>query len=432
MSKLTRAAAACAIPDTPLGQVSSGIDACVHCGFCLQACPTYLVLDDENDSPRGRLVLMRALVEGSLAVDDADVRTHIDRCLGCRACETACPSGVPYGHLLEATRATLTASRANPFVARAILFVFARRPLLRLALLGGRIARALRISRLFSRVPGRIGFAMAMLEATRVPSAIRRGRGTPRPGEAPARGTVALLTGCVMEGLYTGTNRASERTLEANGYRMMPCAAQVCCGALHAHAGDEAKARDLARRNVAAFEACGADFIAVNAAGCGAMMKEYGQLLERDSTWADRAARLSERVRDITELLAAAGPAPGGALPVTVTYDAPCHLLHAQRVSSPPLTVLAAIPGLTLVPLDGSEYCCGSAGIYNLVEPDVSNRVLAEKLANIERTGADFVATGNPGCLMQIGAGLVQSGQPARSVHPVDLLDASYAAREHP
>jgi glycolate oxidase iron-sulfur subunit len=415
---------ACAIPGSPLGDASGGLDACVHCGFCLQACPTYLVLEDENDSPRGRLVLMRALVDGSLPVDDPDVRTHIDRCLGCRACETACPSGVPYGHLLEATRATLTVEQPNALMARVILFVFARKSLTRLAMLGGRITRALRISSLLSRMPGRIGFAMAMLDSTR---SSLRSRSYATSSDA-SRGSVALLTGCVMEGLFAETNRATERTLAHNGFSIVNAPQQACCGALHAHAGDAETARKLARANIAAFEASGAEYIAVNAAGCGAIMKEYGDLLARDPEWRDRAMAVASRVRDVSELLAVAGPRPGGSLPLKVTYDAPCHLLHAQRVASPPLQVLAAIPQLSLVPLEGSEHCCGSAGIYNLVEPETSDRVLAPKLRNIEDTGATYVATGNPGCMMQIGAGMLQARMVARTIHPVDLLDASYAA----
>jgi len=414
----------CALPGSPLAKAQAGIDACVHCGFCLQACPTYLTLEDENDSPRGRIVLMHAMVEGTLPVDDPDVRTHIDRCLGCRACETACPSGVPYGRLLEATRATLTANQPNPPIARAILFTFAHPALLSLAMLGGRIARALRLSSLLARLPGRLGFAMSMLEATRAPVE----RAAYRPVGDGSRGSATLLTGCVMEGLFTETNRATERTLAANDYAIMHTNGQRCCGALHAHAGDADAARALARRNIAAFEASGADYIVVNAAGCGAMMKEYEHLFIDDPEWRHRAAAVSARVRDVSELLAEAGPRPGGALDVTVTYDAPCHLLHAQRIANPPLRVLAAVRGLTLVPLVGSEHCCGSAGIYNLVEPDVSDSVLAPKLARIADTRAALVATGNPGCLMQIGAGLHQARSRVRVVHPVDLLDASYAA----
>jgi glycolate oxidase iron-sulfur subunit len=414
----------CAIPGTPLAEASAGIDACVHCGFCLQACPTYLTLQDENDSPRGRIVLMHALVEGSLAVDDPDVRTHIDRCLGCRACETACPSGVPYGRLLEATRATLTAKQPNAPIARAILFTFARPALLGLAMLGGRVARALRLSALLARLPGRFGFAMAMLESTRAPLP----RGDYDAHGDGTRGRATLLTGCVMEGLFTDTNRATERTLAANDYEMVPTRGQRCCGALHAHAGDEEAAHRLARRNIEAFERSGADYIVVNAAGCGAMMKEYDQLLAHDDEWRDRAAAISAKVRDASELLSVAGPRIGAPVERTVTYDAPCHLLHAQRVATPPLRVLGAVPGLSLVPLEGSEHCCGSAGIYNLIEPDVSDTVLAPKLAHIAETRASIVATANPGCLMQIGAGLLRAGSEIRVAHLVDVLDASYAA----
>lgn len=416
--------APCAIPGTPLAAMTAGIDMCVHCGFCLQACPTYVNLQDENDSPRGRIVLMRALVEGTLAVDDESVRTHIDRCLGCRACETACPSGVPYGHLLEATRATLLENRPLAPVARLILSVFAHRALLRPAMAASRVMRATRIPALVGRfLRGRLGFAMSMLASTapKLESVAYEVRGT------GARGSVAVLEGCVMEGLYAHTNRATERTLTRNDYAIRPAPGQGCCGALHAHAGDADAARRLARRNVDAFERSGADFIAVNAAGCGAMVKEYGHLLADDPEYAERARAVAARARDVTELLALAGPAEGGPLPIRVTYDAPCHLLHAQRVTSPPLQVLKAIPRLELVPLNDTEQCCGSAGIYNLIEPETSDAVLAPKLANIRETGADWVATGNPGCLMQIGAGMRQARIAATGIHPVDLLDASYA-----
>jgi glycolate oxidase iron-sulfur subunit len=416
----------CALPDTPLAKAIPGIMTCVHCGFCLQACPTYLALGDENDSPRGRVLLMRSLVEGTLAIDDPDVHTHIDQCLGCRGCETACPSGVPYGHLLEATRATLSRARPLPIVARIILGVFERPLLLALMLFGARVLRATRIARVLGRLPGRIGFSMAMLAATegrikRQPYT-RRGTG--------GRGRTAVLEGCVMRGLYAETNRATTRTLRANDYEVIDVAGQRCCGALHAHAGDLEGARALARANIAAFERSGAGFIAVNAAGCGAMMKDYAHLLGEDPAWAERAAAVSAKVRDATELLAAAGPVRGAPLPMSVTYDAPCHLLHAQRLVSPPLAVLAAIPNLDIIPLTDADQCCGAAGIYNLLEPEVSGRVLEPKLAHIAATGADFVATGNPGCQMQIGAGMLRTRIGRGTVHPIDLLDASYSRME--
>ena len=422
----------CALPGTPLDAAKSGIDACVHCGFCLQACPTYLALEDENDSPRGRILLMRGLVEGTLTPTDDAVRTHIDRCLGCRACETACPSGVPYGHLLEATRATLAEYDRPPLVARVVLGVFRREWLLRPALAGARVLRATGIPSLLARLPGRLGFAMAMLASTRRHAALGGSDYSGTRDEADAGsiggGTAAVLHGCVMEGLFSETNRATERVLRRNGYTLRDTPGQQCCGALHAHAGDLEGARALARANVSAFDTTGADVIAVNSAGCGAMMKEYEHLLADDPTFAEAASRVGARVRDVSELLVAAGPSRGGSLALTVTYDAPCHLMHAQRIVTPPLRVLAAIDGLTLVPLEDADQCCGAAGIYSLVEPATSAAVLAPKIERIERTGARFVATGNPGCLMQIGAGLRRAGVNARAVHPVDLLDASYGA----
>ena len=414
--------APCALPGTPLGAMRAGIDACVHCGFCLQSCPTYLTLEDENDSPRGRVLLMRLAYEGTLSIDDPSLQTHIDRCLGCRACETACPSGVPYGHLLEATRATMANTRRLPFVARAILWMFARPALLDAAMAMSRLLRATRIPDLCARLAGRVGFAMAMLASTRA----EPGEGYPTSTDG-RRGRVSLLLGCVMEGLLSETNRATERALVMNGYALVDAPGQRCCGALHAHAGDLDTARALARTNIAAFERADSEYVCVNAAGCGAMMKEYSHLLADDPTWTDRATRFSARVRDVSELLSAAGPVVGGPLDETVTYDAPCHLLHAQRIADPPLAVLRAIPGVQLVPLAGAEHCCGAAGIYNLIEPDTSNAVLASKLRNIAATGAELVATGNPGCMMQIGAGLRRAGIDARVVHPVVLLDRSYA-----
>ena len=302
----------CALPGSPLDHAKAGLDLCVHCGFCLPACPTYVNLDDENDSPRGRLVLMHGLVDGTLAPDDADVRRHLDRCLGCRGCETACPSGVPYGHLLEAARATLAESQRPPLVARLILAVFARSWLLRPALFGARALRGTRLPALLARaLPGRLGFSFAML-ASSAPAVRPAGRRTRRwrPRPDADRGTAAFLDGCVMDGLYGHVHAAARRTLRHHGYRMVRARGQRCCGALHAHAGDLATARALARANVAAFERAGAGVIAVDSAGCGAMMKEYGRLLAGDAAWAERAAAVGARVRDVTELLAEAGPRP--------------------------------------------------------------------------------------------------------------------------
>ncbi|MGA0920162.1 MAG: heterodisulfide reductase-related iron-sulfur binding cluster [Gemmatimonadaceae bacterium] len=439
---LTPPTAPCALPDSPLAAARAGLDRCVHCGFCLPACPTYLALEDENDSPRGRLLLMGALLEGTVAPDDAIVGQHLDRCLGCRGCETACPSGVPYGHLLEATRATVAAYRPIPILGRLLLWGFAREWVLRPALMVARLVRDLGIARGLARgLPARFAMPFAMLASTarpgRTPGATPNARGTNLATDrssVPSRGTASLLTGCVMEGLFTAVNRATERTLTRNGWAMRVTAGQRCCGALHAHAGDVAGARALARANIAAFESSGAETIVLNSAGCGAMCKAYGDLLADDPAWAERAVRFADRVRDVSELLAAAGPAaPGGAAQtpsraasIPVAYDAPCHLQHAQRVVDPPLALLRAASHIRLVPLAESDQCCGSAGIFNLIQPEVATRVLAPKLDHIAASGAQVVATGNPGCLMQIGGGLVLAGRAVTARHPVELLDEAY------
>lgn len=429
-----------ALPGSPLEHERGGLDSCVHCGFCLPACPTYLALEDENDSPRGRLVLMGALLEGRAAPDDPDVARHLDQCLGCRGCETACPSGVPYGRLLEATRETLTVTRPLHWKARLVLAVFARERTLRWVLALARVARGLGLARLGAAIlPRALAMPAAMLAATARPTRARRSTANAPPSPplddtalpTTARGTAALLTGCVMEGLFPNVNRATERVLERNGFRMEQVPGQQCCGALHAHAGDAETARALARANIAAFEASGAEWIVLNSAGCGAMCREYAHLLHADTEWAARATTFASRVRDVHELLADAGPEPTPAAdaPQRVAWDAPCHLQHAQRVVAPPLAVLRAVGDATLVPLADSDQCCGSAGIFTLVQPQVSARVLAPKLQRIAESGADVVATANPGCLMQIGGGLLLAGSDVVARHPVELLDEGYAPR---
>jgi glycolate oxidase iron-sulfur subunit len=407
---------------TPLAEASAALDLCVHCGFCLSACPTYLTLDDENDSPRGRLVLMRAALDGELEAQNSVLREHIGRCLGCRACETACPSGVPFGLLLEATRATIDGERPPKLVARLLLAIVANDAARKLVMALLRLVRLLRLARLGALLPGQLGMALAMLEATR--PALAPNRYSPRGTSGPR---VALLKGCVMEGLFADTNRATERVLVRNGYQLVEAEGQGCCGALHAHAGALARARVLARRNIAAFERSGADFVTSNAAGCGAMLKEYALLLRDDLDWGARATAFSSRVRDVTELLAAAGPQRARPLGFSAAYDAPCHLRHAQRVEDPPLSVLKAALGERFVVLPSSDECCGGAGIYNLQQPQIAAAVLARKLADIAAAGTRFVATANPGCQMQIGAGLLRSRSPQRCVHLVDLLDAAYS-----
>jgi glycolate oxidase iron-sulfur subunit len=393
---------------------------CVHCGFCLPACPTYLATGDENDSPRGRIVLMRALATGAIAPTDASLGEHLDRCLGCRGCEPACPSGVAYGAGLAAARQTLVTAKGLPWAARMILRVFSTRLLWRPLLTMARWFRNTGIPRALAG-NGRASFSLGMLAATSPP--FGPPAPLPRHRRAPPDGpSVALFTGCVMDTLFPHIHDAARRTLEVNGYRVIEVQAQGCCGALHEHAGDHAGAAELARQNIAAF-AQRVDFVAVDSAGCGALLKEYGQLLGTAP-----ASEFASRVVDITELLAAKGPCPTGPLDENVVYDAPCHLQHAQGVQSAPLAVLRAIRGIQLRELPGADRCCGSAGIYSMLEPSLSRDVLEMKLAAIRNADPTptVVATGNPGCLMQIGAGLIAGDLPVRAAHPVELLDTAY------
>jgi glycolate oxidase iron-sulfur subunit len=391
----------------------------VHCGFCLQACPTYLALEDENDSPRGRIVLMKSMADGGLSMDDTDAQLHLDRCLGCRACETACPSGVPYGQLLETTRERIAARRALPAIARLILFVFSSAPLLAISMWKARVFRATRIPALLSRLPGRLGFAMAMLASTS-----RRRAETARsyaPRGDGSRGKVATLAGCVMEGLLAPANCARSAR---SGERMRSHVSGQRCCALHAHAGDAATSATRAgeRRGVRG-ERRGFHRGELRRLWC--TMKEYAHLLAGDPAWRSRAETFSAKVRDVSELLAAAGPVTGGRLPVRVAYDAPCHLLHGQRLSAPPLAVLAAIAGLEQVPLPDSEQCCGVRHLQSR-RTQISD-LSGDRSSRISPHPARDVATGNPGRLMQIGAGLRRAGSSTQTRHPVELLDASYA-----
>lgn len=418
------------VPDaTTRASPYAALDPCVHCGFCLPACPTYLATGDEADSPRGRIVLMRALERGEIPATDAALSQHLDACLGCRGCEPVCPSGVGYGQGLAAAREQLAAARGLGARARLVLGVFRRSVFWRPVFAAARLLRA---TGLPARLAGtsQTAFSMGMVAATK-PAVALGTASAPHARSAPAtpgtstesRGTVALFRGCVMDSLFSHVHDAVRRTLDANGYRVVEVRGQVCCGALHEHAGARADAESLARKNVAAF-ADAADYIVVDSAGCGAILKDYGHLLGTDA-----AARMAAKVRDVTELLAAAGPRMGGPLPLDVAYDAPCHLQHAQRIQAPPLAVLAAIPELRLRVLPGSSQCCGSAGVFSMLQPDMSRAVLDMKINELAAATPrpDIVATGNPGCIMQIGAGLRAAGLEIEVAHPVELLDRSYA-----
>lgn len=416
---------------------------CVHCGFCLAACPTYNRLGDEADSPRGRLHLMRAVVDGRLDAGSDAFQTHIDRCLGCRACEPVCPSGVEYGSLLELARDVAAKHRPQGAMTRLLLAVFSSAPLRRAFFLAGRVVRGTGVPALAARILpgggllGSVRLGMAMVAATGPWGRLRsagasgaRGRGAAAAAETtappPRRGRVAILVGCVQEGLYGRINQATVRVLRANGWEVVPVRGQDCCGALHAHGGDLEGACALARANVAAFEASGVERVVVNAAGCGAAMKGYGPLLAHDPAFAGRAAALADKVRDVNEILAEAGPRRGAPIPCRVAYDHPCHLLHAQRIQDAPLKVLAAVPEAEVKVVDNASECCGGAGIYGITHPELGGRIGGDKIAAVRRAACDVAATPNPGCMMQIGAGLLLERAEQGVIHPVELLDESY------
>jgi len=418
--------------------------ACIHCGLCLEACPTYVITGDENDGPRGRLYLMRAVGEGRLASDSQAFERHIDQCLGCRACEQVCPAGVEYGQLLEAARGELFESGAKRGFSYGLLrlvlkHVWLHPVRLRFAFALARMfrdsgaARTLRrsgVAKLFSR---RFEFGLALLES----SASNLSRANAKSGEkqdfaATSSATSAinntmLFTGCVGVGLFSRVNEATARVLEVNGFVVQTPSQQVCCGALHAHAGDLEGARTLARENIAVFSGDENAPVITNAGGCGAMLASYGHLLSKDEAFAERANNFSARVRDVSQQLETVNiKKAADATGHSVTYDASCHLLYGQHAGEAPLKILDAIPGVVFARLEGSERCCGGAGIYNLLEPDLSSQVLQEKLANIRLTGAKILATGNPGCQMQIGAGAILAGMDLIVCHPIELLDESY------
>jgi glycolate oxidase iron-sulfur subunit len=414
---------------------------CIHCGLCLPACPTYQQLGNENDSPRGRIYLMRAVAEGRLELDSPSFSKHIDLCLGCRACETACPAGVNYGFLLEAAREDLlkqesqdkSGSLQKTMLKLALRHVFPYPWRLRLVFFFMRLGRGFPLTRwalqsgFLKMLAQPLDFATALLDSTRPATKGAHERAAKIKVEDPRARPVAVFTGCVMEGLFKHANEATKRVLAVNGSANTHVKAQVCCGALHAHAGDLETARQLARKNIDAFERTAAPAtIIINAAGCGALLKEYGALLKDDALYAERAQAFSARVKDVTEFLAAGQIKPGAALDRKVTYDAPCHLYHAQRVMTAPQQVLAAIPGLQYRQLEGFQDCCGGAGIYNLSEPEMSNRLLEDKITKVKATGAETLVTANPGCHMQLGAGVRQFGADCQVTHVVEVLDEAY------
>jgi glycolate oxidase iron-sulfur subunit len=414
---------------------------CVHCGLCLPACPTYVALGTEMDSPRGRVYLIRQVDEGKMGFTDA-LADHLYKCLVCRACETACPSGVQFGSLMERARAQVERhwkrplpSRLarwlgfgvvlpNPRVLRAVVTLIGvyQRSGLRA------LARKTGLVRLF-------GHENALREAL-LPSVPPGSERRPLPEFTPAsgerQGKVALLAGCIQKEVFPATNRATIRVLAENGWDVVVPRGQGCCGALHVHEGELERGKELARRDIAAFEAAGVDYVVTNVSGCGSVLKEWGELLEHDPEWAERAKRVAAKVRDVSEVLAQHGPLRGrlGRLDLTVAYHEACHLAHAQKVRQDPRTLLKQIPGLTLREIRESDWCCGSAGVYNVVHPDLSMRILDRKMSRIAEVEADVLATGNPGCIIQIQKGLERAGLRMAVVHPVDLLARAYEAGE--
>ncbi len=446
-----------ASPIDPTGELSELASDCVHCGFCLPACPTYQLWGEEMDSPRGRIHLITQLLDGGQASEAA--ASHLDRCLGCMACVPACPSGVRYDRLIEAARswqeappsgaagrpAPVPPRSARAKAARAAIFATFPYPR-RLRLLTGPLKMAQRtgLKRRIGRSPLAGRLAPELVASLRVAPA--PGNGSHRlaagriPAEGPRRAVVGMLTGCVQQVFFPGVNEATVRLLAAEGCDVVIPAGQGCCGALSLHSGRMAEAARFARRTIAAFEAANVDVIVVNSAGCGSAMKEYGELLRTTAgdgpdagNWAERAAQTAAKVRDLSEYLAelaASDEGPRGArhpLEVTVAYHDACHLGHAQRIKQPPRDLLRAIPGLQLAELADGGTCCGSAGVYNLLQPEAAGQLGARKAEAVLATGAPLVVSANPGCSLQIASAMAAAGvaQPPAVVHIAEVLDAS-------
>jgi glycolate oxidase iron-sulfur subunit len=420
-------------PDVPSGAI---LDACVHCGLCLPHCPTYRERYVEPSSPRGRIHLIRQVAEGRIGIDSPVFREQMYECLDCRACEAVCPAGVQYGQLVEAARAQLERAVPRSWRARLVRWLvfsglFASMPRFRAfaALLRFYQRSGLQWLARTSGVLRLLGLA----EQERLLPWIDRHflvpTGQTWQPEGETRHRVALFAGCVMSTAYAEIDRATARVLAANGCAVVAPAGQGCCGALHVHAGLLDAARALMRRNIDAFSGLDIEAVVVNAAGCGAALKDYGHLLADDPVYAERAAALAAKVQDVTEYLAAIDLVPPqGALPRTVTYQEPCHLVHAQRVKQPPRRLLRAVPGLRLVEMAESDLCCGSAGIYNVTHPALSRALRRRKIANVLATGAEIVVSANPGCMLQLTAGLAEAGRPLPVRHLVELLDEAYRA----
>ena len=431
-----------------LPRIGSGINYerfldCVHCGLCTAACPTYLETGNENDSPRGRIYLMRAVTDGRLELSET-VKGHLDLCLDCRSCETACPSGVQYGRLIEPFRIEMHQRSAlepgkgvsQDWFQRWILYgLFPYPGRLRWALAPARIMQILKLDRLADR----IGLTNLLPERLRrmqrlLPPLKKREPRLPEflPAIGPKRARVALFTGCVADAMFQHVNLATARVLQANGCEVVVPRNQVCCGAIHYHSGAGAPALDLAKTNASTFSADDIDAVIINVAGCGAMLKDYGhvasELAGGDTATLSELKKLAGKVKDVSEFLAELGPIPPKhEVRLKATYHDACHLCHAQKIREQPRSLLALIPGLELVPLAESEICCGAAGSYNLTEGEMADQLAARKLKHILATGAEAVIMGNAGCSLQIHAALRGAKSPIRVLHPIELLDLAYS-----
>lgn len=444
---------------------------CIHCGFCLPTCPTYAVLGVEMDSPRGRIYQMKAVADGKLDVSE-DFVEHMNCCVGCRACETACPSGVQFGKLMEAAREHIqleqiagriptdeqvqeqntentvpdpkTTTRMTTTLLRRFFFdvMLPSRLVLTLVFGGLKIYQRSGLQKLVHRL-GLLDAINALPTPFKgqlmLPEELMDGAGGPifvprLPEITPASGArryrVAVVSGCIMDQVFHDINAATIRVLSANGCEVITPLQQHCCGALHVHGGEAERGRALARQNIDAFERYNCDAIIINSAGCGSTLKEYGHLLRDDPTYAERARVFSGKVQDISEFLMSIPQLQNpGEVKRAVAYHDACHLLHGQKIKEQPRQLLRSIPGLTLVHLPESDWCCGSAGIYNITHQAMGQTLLERKMNHVEQTGASVIATGNPGCMMQIALGARQRGLPIEVMHPVQLLDEAYLAR---
>jgi glycolate oxidase iron-sulfur subunit len=422
-----------AVSDAPRRE---DLDKCVHCGLCLNACPTYRELGVEMDSPRGRIYQMVQVANGA-PITEA-YREHIDLCLACRGCETACPSGVKYGRLIEAARADIEQRTDHPLftrIARKLVFdyLLPSRTMLRFAGAGlwiyqrSGMQRLVRASGILNKF-GKLGDVESLAPSVESPSFFRQmGRVFPAQGERKYR--VVLLSGCIANICFARLNEATVRVLQANSCEVTIHDGQTCCGALHVHAGLRDRARILARKNVDALAEAGYDAILTNAGGCGSTLKEYDELLEHDPAYAERARQFVGLMKDVNEFLAAIGLNPRmGEVREVVTYQDSCHLAHGQRVRSAPRELLKQVPGLTLKEMPMSDICCGSAGIYNVVHTDMALALLEKKMRSANSTGAVRIVTANPGCMLQLRAGVYRHGHGQRVSHVVEVLDEAYRA----